>query len=32
MFAEPERNIDLICSTLGISRATLYRYVRPEEA
>lgn len=34
MFAEPERNIDLICSTLGISRATLYRYVsqKPEEA
>jgi DNA invertase Pin-like site-specific DNA recombinase len=34
MFAEPERNINLICETLKISRATLYRYVsqKPEEA
>ena len=26
MFAEPNRDIDLICSTLKISRSTLYRY------
>lgn len=33
LFAEPERDIAVICETLNISRATLYRYVnqKPEE-
>jgi DNA invertase Pin-like site-specific DNA recombinase len=32
MFAEKERDIALICSTLKISRSTLYRYVSPKTA
>jgi len=30
LYADKERSIEEICSTLGISRATLYRYVREE--
>ena len=28
LFADPHHSIPEICSTLGISRSTLYRYVR----
>jgi DNA invertase Pin-like site-specific DNA recombinase len=30
LYADPANSIDDICRTLGISRTTLYRYVRPE--
>ncbi|GHO71328.1 resolvase [Ktedonobacter sp. SOSP1-52] len=32
LFADPNHSIDDICSTLGISRSTLYRYVREQKA
>jgi DNA invertase Pin-like site-specific DNA recombinase len=32
LFADPNYSIDDICSTLGISRSTLYRYVRERKA
>src|SRR5439155_15641581 len=31
LFADPNHSIPEICSTLGISRSTLYRYVREIE-
>ena len=31
LFADPNHSIPEICSTLGISRSTLYRYVRETE-
>ena len=30
LLADPETSIDAVCETIGVSRATLYRYVAPD--
>ena len=32
LLADPETSIDSVCETIGVSRATLYRYVAPDGA
>ena len=32
LLADPETSIDSVCETIGVSRATLYRYVGPDGA
>lgn len=32
LLADPETSIDAVCETIGVSRATLYRYVAPDGA
>jgi DNA invertase Pin-like site-specific DNA recombinase len=32
LYADKSNDVNTICETLGISRATLYRYVRPQNA